>query len=70
MPRTSRVPADYFDLDDMHDLMDGIAARRVTAASAEPMQRPDYRAKKHGRPAKVRHERRTDKRGMWQECAE
>ena len=56
----------FFDAEDMNDLMDGIAARRncPVAGSAEPMTRPDYRAKKHSRPARVRHERRADKRQM------
>lgn len=64
MARADRVPADYFDFDDLTDIMDGIAARRATASSAEPMMRPDYRAKKHSRPARARYERRADKRQM------
>ncbi len=66
MARASRVPADYFDFDDLTDIMDGIAARRscAVAGSAEPMTRPDYRAKKHSRPARARYERRADKRQM------
>ena len=67
MPRADRRYE--FDLDDLNDIMDGIAARRASASSAEPMTRPDYRAKKHPRPARVRCERRADKRGMWQEGA-
>lgn len=53
-----------FDIDDMNDIMDGIAARRATASSAEPMTRPDYRAKRRPRPVRVKHERRADKRQM------
>lgn len=56
-----RVSADFFDIDDLNNIMDGIAARRPVAGSAEPMLRPDYRAKKHSRPARVRHERRAER---------
>lgn len=68
MPRPSRVPADYFSFDDMNDIMDGIAVRRATASSAEPMLKPDYRAKRKPRPVRVKHERRVS-RQSW-ECAE
>jgi hypothetical protein len=61
MPRERRYD---FCLEDLNDIMDGIAARRAAAASAEPMTRPDYRAKKHGRPVRVKHGRRMDKRAL------
>lgn len=64
MPRARRYE---FDDQDLNDIMDGIAARRPIAASAEPFVKPDYRAKRHPRPAAVRHERRTDKRDSWSE---
>lgn len=35
---------------------------RVFASSAEPMCRPDHKAKKHGRPKPKRHVRRADRR--------
>lgn len=69
MPRTDRrVADDYFSLEDMNGIMDGIAARRACASSAEPMTRPDYRAKKHSRPVRTKHERLAERR-TW-ECVE
>ena len=65
MPREHRY---FFDIDDLNDVMDGIAARRATASSAEPMLKPDYRAKRKPRPVRVKHERRVS-RQSW-ECAE
>lgn len=42
---------------------------RVFASSAEPMCRPDHKAKKHGRPKPKRHVRRADRRAlMVEEC--
>lgn len=63
MPRERRY---FFDIDDLNDVMDGIAARRgcAVAASAEPMTRPDYRAKRRPKPVRVKHERRADKRQL------
>lgn len=41
------------------------AGRANGVWSAEPMRRPDHKAKKHGRPAKGRHKRRKDARQDW-----
>lgn len=37
------------------------AGRAYGAWSDEPMRRPDHKAKKHGRPVRVRHKRRRER---------
>lgn len=42
---------------------------RAFASSAEPMCRPDHKAKKHGRPKSKRYVRRADRRArLVEEC--
>lgn len=61
-----------FTQDEIEEMLDGAAAKRnggcnggmPFAGSAEPMARPDYRAKRHPRPARVRYQRRADKRAF------
>jgi hypothetical protein len=61
-----------FTQDEIEEMLDGAAAKRTNApfaGSVEPMARADYRAKRHPRPARVRYQRRADKR-VFAEAAE